>query len=110
SRFCLRAEDGIRDFHVTGVQTCALPICRTNLSIQVVEEVKRFFKGQVYRSIITRNVRLSEAPSHGLPITLYDPRSKGAEAYMERSEERRVGKEDRCRRSPAPARAQHGER
>ncbi|BAD42314.1 ParA family protein [Symbiobacterium thermophilum] len=60
---------------------------RTNLSIQVVEEVKRFFKGQVYRSIITRNVRLSEAPSHGLPITLYDPRSKGAEAYMELARE-----------------------
>lgn len=60
---------------------------RTNLSIQVVEDVKRFFKGQVYRSIITRNVRLSEAPSHGLPITLYDPRSKGAEAYMELARE-----------------------
>jgi len=60
---------------------------RTNLSIQVVEEVKRYFKGQVYRSIITRNVRLSEAPSHGLPITLYDPRSKGAEAYMELAKE-----------------------
>lgn len=60
---------------------------RTNLSIQVVEEVKRYFKGQVYRSIITRNVRLSEAPSHGLPITLYDPRSKGAEAYMELARE-----------------------
>jgi len=41
----------------------------------------------VYRSIITRNVRLSEAPSHGLPITLYDPRSKGAEAYMELARE-----------------------
>ncbi len=54
---------------------------RTNLSIQVVEDVKRFFRGKVYRTIITRNVRLSEAPSHGLPITLYDPRSKGAEAY-----------------------------
>lgn len=60
---------------------------RTNLSIQVVEDVKRYFKGQVYRSIITRNVRLSEAPSHGLPITMYDARSKGAEAYMELARE-----------------------
>lgn len=60
---------------------------RTNLSIQVVEDVKRFFKGKVYRSIITRNVRLSEAPSHGVPITMYDPRSKGAEAYMELARE-----------------------
>lgn len=60
---------------------------RTNLSIQVVEDVKRFFKGKVYRSIITRNVRLSEAPSHGVPITMYDSRSKGAEAYMELAKE-----------------------
>lgn len=60
---------------------------RTNLSIQVVEDVKRFFKGKVYRSIITRNVRLSEAPSHGVPITMYDPKSKGAEAYTELAKE-----------------------
>jgi chromosome partitioning protein len=60
---------------------------RTNLSIQVVDDVKRFFRGKVYRSIITRNVRLSEAPSHGLPITAYDPKSKGAEAYMELARE-----------------------
>lgn len=60
---------------------------RTNLSIQVVDEVKKFFRGKVYRTIITRNVRLSEAPSHGLPITAYDPRSKGAEAYMELARE-----------------------
>lgn len=60
---------------------------RTNLSIQVVEEVKRHFRGKVYRSIITRNVRLSEAPSHGLPISLYDPKSKGAEAYQELARE-----------------------
>lgn len=60
---------------------------RTNLSIQVVEDVKRFFRGKVYRTIITRNVRLSEAPSHGLPITVYDPRSKGAEAYVELARE-----------------------
>lgn len=56
---------------------------RTNLSIQVVEEVKKYFGNQVYRTIIPRNVRLSEAPSFGLPIILYDERSKGAESYME---------------------------
>jgi chromosome partitioning protein len=60
---------------------------RTNLSIQVVEDVKRFFRGKVYRTIVTRNVRLSEAPSHGLPITAYDPKSKGAEAYSELARE-----------------------
>lgn len=60
---------------------------RTNLSIQVVEDVKRYFRGKVFRSIISRNVRLSEAPSHGLPITKYDARSKGAEAYTELARE-----------------------
>ncbi len=54
---------------------------RTNLSIQVVEEVKRSLGGNVYHSIIPRNVRLGEAPSHGLPIHLYDSKSKGAESY-----------------------------
>ncbi len=56
---------------------------RTNLSIQVVEEVKKHFKNKVYRTIIPRNVRLSEAPSFGLPIILYDPKSKGSECYLE---------------------------
>lgn len=60
---------------------------RTNLSIQVVEEVKSFFKGKVYTSIIPRNVRLAEAPSHGLSIMDYDLKSKGAESYMELAEE-----------------------
>jgi len=60
---------------------------RTNLSIQVVEEVKEFFKGKVYTSIIPRNVRLAEAPSHGLSIMDYDNRSKGAQAYNDLSEE-----------------------
>lgn len=60
---------------------------RTNLSIQVVEEVKAYFKGKVYTSIIPRNVRLAEAPSHGLSIMDYDERSKGAEAYKELSQE-----------------------
>ena len=54
---------------------------RTNLSLQVAEEVKRHFPGQVYATVIPRNVRLSEAPSHGKPISDYDPYSRGAEAY-----------------------------
>lgn len=60
---------------------------RTNLSIQVVEEVKAFFKGKVYTNIIPRNVRLAEAPSHGLAIMDYDDKSKGSEAYQELAEE-----------------------
>lgn len=60
---------------------------RTNLSIQVVDEVKKNFKGKVYTSIIPRNVRLAEAPSYGLSAIDYDSRSKGAEAYMELAEE-----------------------
>lgn len=60
---------------------------RTNLSIQVVEEVKKYFKNKVYRTVIPRNVRLSEAPSYGLPIILYDAKSKGAECYLELAEE-----------------------
>ncbi|MGI6649491.1 MAG: ParA family protein [Bacillota bacterium] len=56
---------------------------RTNLSIQVVEEVKEFFKDKVFSSVIPRNVRLSEAPSYGQPIILYDGRSRGAEMYNE---------------------------
>lgn len=60
---------------------------RTNLSIQVVEEVKKYFKNKVYRTVIPRNVRLSEAPSHGLPISLYDVKSKGAECYKDLAEE-----------------------
>jgi len=55
---------------------------RTNLSEQVVEEVRGYFQERVYRTIIPRNVRLSEAPSHGLHIFEYDPRSKGAEVYL----------------------------
>ena len=54
---------------------------RTNLAIQVAQEVKRFFPGKVYATVIPRNVRLSEAPSHGKPITAYDRTSRGAEAY-----------------------------
>ena len=54
---------------------------RTNLSLQVVENVKSNLRQNVYKTIIPRNVRLAEAPSHGLPINLYDTRSAGAESY-----------------------------
>lgn len=54
---------------------------RTNLSNQVVKEVKRYFENKVYKTVIPRNVKLSEAPSYGMPITVYDPRSKGAKSY-----------------------------
>jgi len=60
---------------------------RTNLSIQVVDEVKEHFKGKVFRTIIPRNVRLSEAPSHGQPITRYDIKSKGAQVYIDLARE-----------------------
>ena len=54
---------------------------RTNLSNQVVKEVKKYFGDKVYKTVIPRNVRLSEAPSYGMPITEYDPKSKGAKTY-----------------------------
>ena len=60
---------------------------RTNLSMQVAEEVKRHFPGRVYATVIPRNVRLSEAPSHGKPVTAYDSFSRGAEAYQALAEE-----------------------
>ena len=54
---------------------------RTNLSNQVVKEVKKYFNDKVYKNVIPRNVKLSEAPSYGMPITIYDPRSKGTNRY-----------------------------
>lgn len=60
---------------------------RTNLSIEVVEEVKKYFGEKVFMSIIPRNVRLSEAPSFGVPGIFYDPESKGAKAYLDLAEE-----------------------
>ena len=60
---------------------------RTNLSLQVAEEVKRHFPGQVYATVIPRNVRLSEAPSHGKPALAYDPYSRGSQAYCALAEE-----------------------
>jgi len=60
---------------------------RTNLSIQVVDEVKNHFRHKVYQTIIPRNVRLSEAPSHGKPVITYDPKSKGAQVYFDLAKE-----------------------
>lgn len=60
---------------------------RTNLSIQVANEVEKYFGNKVFQTIIPRNIRLSEAPSHGLPITLYDKDSKGAETYKKLAKE-----------------------
>ena len=60
---------------------------RTNLSLQVVENVKGYLHQNIYKTIIPRNVRLADAPSHGLPINLYDSKSAGAEAYRELAQE-----------------------
>lgn len=60
---------------------------RTNLGIQVIQEVKKYFQNKVYQTIIPRNIRLSEAPSHGEPIIIYDPKSKGAEVYLDLAKE-----------------------
>jgi len=67
---------------------------RTNLAIQVVDEVKKFFPQKVYKTIIPRNVRLSEAPGFGQPVIVYDPSSRGAESYMNLAEELLNGKEN----------------
>jgi chromosome partitioning protein len=60
---------------------------RTNLAVQVVDEVERFFPGLVFKTRIPRSVRLSEAPSHGAPIAVFDPKGKGAQAYAALAEE-----------------------
>src|SRR5690625_314897 len=60
---------------------------RTNLGLQVIDEVKKYFQDKVYESIVPRNIRLGEAPSHGKPISSYDPKSKGAEVYLELAKE-----------------------
>ena len=60
---------------------------RTNLSIEVAEEVRKHFTNKVYQTLIPRNVRLSEAPSYGIPIILYDKESKGSEAYLKLADE-----------------------
>ena len=60
---------------------------RTNFSSQVAKEVRRHFPGKVFANVIPRNVRLAEAPSHGIPISQYDRSSRGAVAYRELAEE-----------------------
>ncbi len=60
---------------------------RTNLSNQVIKEVNKYFEDKVYKTIIPRNIKLSEAPSYGMPITVYDPRSKGAKFYEKLAKE-----------------------
>ncbi len=66
---------------------------RTNLGQQVAREVREFFKDKVYRTVIPRNIRLAEAPSHGVPAVTYDPRSRGAESYFALAQEvrQRIG-------------------
>ncbi len=80
-------QEGInRDLKIEGVLLTMFD-GRTNLSIQVVDEIKKHFRDKVYKSIIPRNVRLSEAPSHGKPVMIYDRRSRGAEVYQELAKE-----------------------
>lgn len=67
---------------------------RTNLSMQVVEDVKSHLSHRVFNTLIPRNIRLAEAPSYGMPINIYDPKSAGAEAYMLLAQELIKGKED----------------
>jgi chromosome partitioning protein len=74
------------DLKVEGVLLTMLD-ARTNLGIQVIEEVKKYFQDKVYKTIIPRNIRLSEAPSHGEPIIIYDPKSRGAEVYLDLAKE-----------------------
>ncbi|WP_404450734.1 AAA family ATPase [Virgibacillus necropolis] len=75
-----------KDLMIEGVLLTMLD-ARTNLGIQVIEEVKKYFQDKVYNSVIPRNVRLGEAPSHGQPIITYDPKSRGAEVYLELAKE-----------------------
>ena len=69
-----------KDIEIEGALLTMYDI-RTNLSNQVVKEVKRYFDDRVYKNVIPRNVKLSEAPSYGMPISIYDPKSKGAKSY-----------------------------
>ncbi len=75
-----------RDLSVEGV-VLTMYDGRTNLSLQVAAQVKKYFKGSVFSTLIPRNVRLGEAPSHGAPIHVYDPKSAGAEAYRALAQE-----------------------
>ena len=94
------------DLLILGVVLTMLD-ARANLCWQVAEEVKRAFRGKVFRSAVPRNIRLSEAPSHGMPIGVYDGRSKGAEVYADVAKEVLVrargaeGTRTRSRRDPS---------
>ena len=70
---------------------------RTNFSSQVAQEVRRHFPGKVFTAAIPRNVRLAEAPSHGLPVTAYDKTSRGAAAYLAVAQEMTRKQADACR-------------
>ncbi len=74
------------DLKIEGVLLTMLD-ARTNLGYEVVDEVKKYFRERVYKTIIPRNIRLSEAPSHGLSIIDYDARSRGSEVYLELAKE-----------------------
>ena len=74
------------NLHIEGV-VFTMYDARTNLSLQVVENVKENLSQNIYKSIIPRNVRLAEAPSHGLPINIYEPRSTGADGYRDLADE-----------------------
>ena len=80
------ALEGVSDLEIEGV-ILSMFDGRTNLSVQVVQEVKKYFGAKVYSTVIPRNIRLAEAPSYGMAITEYDPKSRGAEAYREFAEE-----------------------
>lgn len=75
-----------QDLMIEGVLLTMLD-ARTNLGLQVIQEVKKYFQNKVYQTVIPRNIRLSEAPSHGQPIIIYDPRSRGAEVYLDLAKE-----------------------
>lgn len=80
-----------KNLYVEGV-VLTMHDARTNLSTQVIKEVKNYFKDNVYKTIIPRNVKLSEAPSFGMPITVYAPKSKGAKCYEKLANEILKGK------------------
>ena len=82
-----RLQAGLnQDLTIAGV-LLTMADSRTNLGRQVAQEVRGYFKDKVFDTVIPRNIRLGEAPSHGLPVVLYDRRSKGAEAYLALAEE-----------------------
>jgi chromosome partitioning protein len=75
---------------------------RTNLTRQVAQDLKEFFQDEVFKTVIPRNIRLAEAPSHGKPVLLYDVKSKGAECYLELAKEI-IQNEQRARESAQSA-------